>query len=43
MEKIRAALQDKVPNTPIETNNQIDTRVREVVQAIQEAIKQGVL
>jgi hypothetical protein len=39
---IRRALHDKVPNTQVETNEQIDTRVYEITQALQEAIDQGV-
>jgi exonuclease III len=39
---IRQALNDKVPNTQVETNEQIDTRVYEITQALQEAIDQGV-
>jgi predicted component of type VI protein secretion system len=40
--KIREALGDKVPNTQIDTNAQIDTRIYDLSQALQDEIEQGV-
>jgi retrotransposon-encoded endonuclease/reverse transcriptase-like protein len=40
--KIQEALKDKVPNTQINTNAQIDTRIHDLLQALQNAIEQGV-
>jgi hypothetical protein len=37
------ALENKVSDTPIQSNEQIDTRVCEIIQALQEVIEQSVL
>ena len=40
-EKLQAALQGKVEDVPISTNIQIDTRIYDITQALQEAIEES--
>ena len=41
-EKLLKTLENKVPDTPIQSNEQINTRVYEITRALQEAIEQSV-